>query len=723
MTASATCLPQRMKRLLLLTIWLTGLQFCLGATFLPPMDQPIRFTGVHWNDEWAGDSPVEVEGKFSSRAKFDTGEIVQLKLSPMGKPAHPRDWPLLTFWVTPQGAIYRIGGEDVSKAPELDPFCIVVPAFDEAWHFVNPPTGTAETMVSTSDRGWRWSALPWTTTIRTDDGSLVHYVASHPSGHFTSYVWQRDVGLTELSMGSGAGQDGWRLFRTVEPAGKIAKEDITGFLAALPEEFIPAGDALKSSTPADRTSLISATNGAVIESLKARLRVDRASGWAVLSSETDGEGENLEAGLWKRSDGSRLLVLLLQQWSSGPNHTRAVRAVEYRKGAFRHVTTSLPLPSDADFYTEEDAAKRPPGGLVEGLWSLPRKGTAITIRPPNEEGAEYMPESVTSDETFFFELVWDGSAFGSVQLPRIIPPPDLEPKEWAFQSEGTVPAALFLKREGATLKGELVQPGKSRTAVATIDPAGEEIAFTIGGESAGTTRLVDNGGTGVAWNGLSFTKGFAKDDEDALKAIPRDAEGMPLPRYKILGADGVFYPRFQSGSPEWKAINEKIAAIVEKERKFYKGAPKTDVENPSFGTRFRITGVGGQTFSMLVSADFYLGGPHGPSVNHTLNYDFKTKRFLKLADVLEARQFARLVDLLNKALAGQEVVAEGQAPVSAEMLENVPWTLDPGNELTFHFAPETLFTGTPEAAVTLNWEQLKEAGLIRERGVFDPDPQ
>jgi hypothetical protein len=712
-----------MKRLLLLAIWLIGLQICGAASFLPVPDKPIRFTGVHWNDEWEGDSPVEVEGRFSSLAKFDTGEIVQLKLTPIGKPARPREWPVLTFWVTPQGAIYRIGGEDVSKAPEVDPFEIVVPEFNEEERFTKPPASTAEVTVSTSDRGWRWASLPWTTNINTDDGSLVRYLTTHPSGHFTKFVWQRNLGPTELSMGSGARQDGWSLHRTVEPAGKIAKEDITGLLAALPEEFIPAGDALKSSTPADRAPLVSAANDAVIDSLRARLRVDRAAGWLILSSETDGEGENLEAGLWKRSDGSRVLVMLLQQWTSGPTHTRAVRAVEYRKGTFRHVTTSLPLPSDADFYTEEETAKRPPGGLVEGRWSLPRQGTTISIRPPNEEAADYMPENVTSDETFFFELIWDGAGFGSVQLPRIIPAADWEPKEWAFQSGGTIPAALFLKRSGASLKGELVQPGKSRTAVAEIDPAGEEIAFTIGGESAGTTRLVDNGGTGVLWNGLSFTKGFASDNEDALDAIPRDPEAMALPRYKILGADGVFYPRFQSGSAEWKAINEKIAAIVEKERKFYRNAPKTDADETSFGTRFRITGVGETTFSMIISADFYLGGPHGQSVNKTLNYDFKGKRFLQLTDVLEAKQFAKLVELINKALAEKELISEGQTPVSADMLADVSWTIDPGNELTFHFSPESLFTGAPESTVTLRWEQLNEAGLIREQGVFDPDPQ
>lgn len=723
MTAAATCLQQRMKRLLLFAIWLAGLQSSIAATFFPPVDRPVRFTGVHWNNEWKGESPVEVEGKFSSLAKFETGEIVQLKLSPVGKPARSRDWPLLTFWVTPQGAIYRVGGEDVSKTPVVDQFEIVVPPFDEAGRFVNPPSATAETTVATSDHGWRWSALPWTTTICTDDGSLVRYLTSHPSGHFTKFVWQRDIGPTELSMGSGAGQDGWRLFRTVEPAGKIAKDDVTGLLAALPEEFIPAGDALRPSIPTERATLISATNGAVIDALKARLQVDRASGWMVLSSETDGEGEKLEAGLWKRSDGSRLLVLLLQEWSSGPTHTRSVRAVEFRKGAFRHVTTTLPLPADADFYTEEDAAKRPPGGLIEGLWSLPRKGSTITIRPPNEEGANLMPENVTSDETFFFELVWDGSSFGSVQLPRLIPPAFWEPREWAFQSEGVVPAALFLERDGANLKGALIQPGKMRSAVATIDPAGEEVAFTIGGESAGSTRLVDKGGTGVAWNGLSFTKGFAKDEEDALNAIPRDPEALVLPRYKILGADGVFFPRFQSSAPEWKAINEKIAGIVENERKFYKDAPKTDVEAPSFRTRFRITGVGKQAFSLLISADFFLGGPHGQSVNHTLNYDFKSKRFLMLADVLEARHFPRLVELLNQALTGQEVIVAGQTPVLIETLSEIPWTVDPGNALTFHFAPKGLLPGTSKAAITLTWDQLKEAGLIRDGGIFDPDTQ
>ena len=53
----------------------------------------------------------------------------------------------------------------------------------------------------------------WKTTIRLK-GDLCTYEASHPSGHFTTVVWKKGVGLVEFAMGYGAAREGFRLKRS-----------------------------------------------------------------------------------------------------------------------------------------------------------------------------------------------------------------------------------------------------------------------------------------------------------------------------------------------------------------------------------------------------------------------------------------------------------------------------------------------------------------------------
>ena len=85
----------------------------------------------------------------------------------------------------------------------------------------------------------------------------------------------------------------------------------------------------------------------------------------------------------------------------------------------RDVTTAQwPMPRLADFYREAKAANVPLGGLVEGDWSLPQKGTTIVIRPGKEDEADMLGPDVKFDEDFLIELRWDGQRFEQKQLPR-----------------------------------------------------------------------------------------------------------------------------------------------------------------------------------------------------------------------------------------------------------------------------------------------------------------
>ena len=56
---------------------------------------------------------------------------------------------------------------------------------------------------------------PWTTTIDVK-GDECTYLASHSSGHFTTIVWKKGVGLAEYASGYGARADGYRLKRVAK---------------------------------------------------------------------------------------------------------------------------------------------------------------------------------------------------------------------------------------------------------------------------------------------------------------------------------------------------------------------------------------------------------------------------------------------------------------------------------------------------------------------------
>lgn len=604
---------------------------------------------------------------------------------------------------------------------------MIIPPVNESGEFEEPSKIEGYARVKSSGHGWRFSlqrsSIGGQVKISSDHCGLVRNILWIPeAAYFEKQVWLEGVGLTES-----ASLNREEIFscRTMLAAGKIEKQDLLGLFAALPDEFIPVGASLKLATVEMRKGLASLTSGENVEGLNARFEIDRANGWLSLTSNTDGEGETLEAVMWKMKNGGRLLALMLRGWSAGPSHTKALRVAEYRDGKFRHVTTMLPLPSEGEFYTPEEAAKRPPGGLIEGLWMLPRKGTTIVIRPPNEEAADLMPESEKSEESYFFELLWNGQRFDSVRLPRIIPAGSLEPEEWAFQSTGNVPMALFLKRSGAELKGEMVRPGEVLPVTGTLDADGQDIALTVGGKKAGPARLSDSGNSHSPWNALTLSGDFAGDEEISFEAIPREPEAPILPRYRIQGRGGVSFPQFTSTAPGWKAINARLAAIAEREKKSYKAAKKTATEDdPAFlDVSFSIEGCRENTVSILVKALSYTGGPHGQQSNVAVNYDFAGKRFLELSDVITQKEDwqAKLAEMMNKILIDKGDLEEGQELVRPGDLKSIPWTLDPPNDLTFHIAPESLTPQNVEEEITLSWESLQDAGLIRSGGPLDPN--
>lgn len=410
--------------------------------FLPLKEEAAEsdFTGEHWNDDWKEhQAPLAAHLSVRQLAEFPEGRVVEISLQTKGKPRHEQAFAPQQWLLTPDGSISRVDVGEQSAAlekwkasghvPPPEPDDLLCPPQDESGYFTTVAESTEADVVKVhvTAQQWQWARQPWTTRVTTDDGSTVEFLSEHPSGHFSKIVWRRGVGILELAQGSGAGQSGWRLYRTLAPAQPLtdSTQDLPALFAALPAEFIPHADALTGlEVPAARVRLVKAKNATETKAALAALHADSWSsqpknGYLKINSLGDGEGETLEAALWKRKDGSRLIGLHLQHWSAGPNHSVSVRLIELRNGQMRDVTTAQwPMPRLADFYREAKAANVPPGGLVEGDWSLPQKGTTIVIHPGKEDEADMLGPDVKSDEDFLIELRWDGQKFAQKQLPR-----------------------------------------------------------------------------------------------------------------------------------------------------------------------------------------------------------------------------------------------------------------------------------------------------------------
>lgn len=675
-----------------------------GHPFLPVSEEPVRFTGTHWNDAWESDEFVAVELSIDAVAKSEQGELVKLVITRLGEGGQPRDFPELTFLLTPGGEIYRVNAEDGAGVEDLTPLDLVLPTLDESSRFTGLPEFPAEVEAAEGEYGLRWTSLPWTTEVSIDDGNLVRYRSFHPSGHFTRLAWQRGIGLTEIAIGSGARQDGWTLHRSLKVPGGF--DDIESALSNLPSEFIPAGQHFSDLKNPDL-----------------RREIDDNKEWLSLTSNTDGEGETLEARLWKTEEGGRMLVMLLHQWSSGPTHTKALRVAGMDGGEVHHITTTLPLPGDSDFYAQEDAVSRPPGRLIEGRWSLPRQGDIIVIRPPNEEAADLMPESVTSEESYFFELIWDGVEFQSITLPRIIPPAPFEPSEWIFQQSGSQTGLLYLKRTTDQLEGEWVRPGENIPVTGEIHAEGPEILFSVKGEEFSATLTGDENPIQV-WESLSLVIESPDGEEIHFRAVPQDPDAAELPRCRLEEEEGIAVPQFEADTPDWKAINERIASLIKTGRDDFAAAPKTTTaDDPaSLSMVFEIVSHRPTTLSLRFTTTRYLGGPHGQVWHEALNYDFKSHRFLALEDVLklDGENSGTVADLLNQSLVESGELEEGQSLVSPEVMGEIPWTLQLPFNLEFSIAPDSLSPQNVETLMVLPYQTLHEAGLIREGGALDP---
>jgi hypothetical protein len=170
-------------------------------------DKPVsvKFHGTEWNDEYG-------QKEFPLSAKVVTTRVAQ------------------SSW----GAIFKITFEDISS--KLDPKRELRPVYyiatDDEIVLLNeqdneaaakklaaqekPPTFEPGDGQGVS-KGTRKSSDKLTETSIFAKGNRSTYQWSHNSGHFTTIVWQKGLGLIEYAQGYGAHKDGYHLKRVSNP--------------------------------------------------------------------------------------------------------------------------------------------------------------------------------------------------------------------------------------------------------------------------------------------------------------------------------------------------------------------------------------------------------------------------------------------------------------------------------------------------------------------------
>lgn len=408
-----------------ITLSFLAISAAQAQSFLPLPMPSAKFAGTHWSEKGGKDRPLTATITLHEIGKGAFGTAVELRVA---TPEGTREIAPLQWLITPEGDIADLwfgeNNADVkqwiagSAKPAVTLEDMRVPATDEAAHtFIASPEKAAE--VEVSDECWLWKTGPVEHSIRLNPSrDMVRYATLHEgNSNFVTLVLQRGVGIVRLAIGSGAHRDGFQLNRVFDAAktGKDAS-DVAALFAMLPGEAMPSlgSLAMLADVSARKQLMANATN-------KPRgireVKLDKKNGYLAISSDTDGEGDVLEAALWKRKSGAPLFAIHVKHWTAGPEDTRDVRLFEYARGAFRLATfDSWHLPEPRDFHSNAEAQTNL-GPFIAGDWQLPKTGTTIRIRPALEDDEAMLGDvKCTADQAF--ELRWKGDRFERVSVRR-----------------------------------------------------------------------------------------------------------------------------------------------------------------------------------------------------------------------------------------------------------------------------------------------------------------
>lgn len=192
----------------LLVVFLGCCLFPAGALAVNPFlaaanDKPVsaKFSGTEWNDNYGTkEFPLTAKVVTTRIAQAPWGVIFKISFENIASKLEPKRELRPVYYIATDDEIILLNEEDNEAAAKKL-------ATEE-----KPPTFDPSDVHGIS-KGTRKSSNKLTETSIVVKGNRCTYMWSHNSGHFTTVIWQKGVGLIEYAQGYGAAKDGYRLKR------------------------------------------------------------------------------------------------------------------------------------------------------------------------------------------------------------------------------------------------------------------------------------------------------------------------------------------------------------------------------------------------------------------------------------------------------------------------------------------------------------------------------
>jgi hypothetical protein len=166
-------------------------------------DQPVsaKFRGTEWGDEIQQEEiPLAARVVTTRVANMPWGAIFKVEFTDLKSSASQKREIRPDYFIATDDRIVLLNEEDNDAAVKK------ISAIDKA------PTFENGNVRAITNGKLNYEDGAWTTTIEVKEDKCT-YLASHNSGHFTTMVWKKGVGLVEYGSGYGAHADGFRLKR------------------------------------------------------------------------------------------------------------------------------------------------------------------------------------------------------------------------------------------------------------------------------------------------------------------------------------------------------------------------------------------------------------------------------------------------------------------------------------------------------------------------------
>jgi len=166
-------------------------------------DRPVsaNFRGTEWNDEnIQGEIPLTARMITTHIASMSWGAIFKIEFVDLKSRAKKRREIPPQYFIATDDRIVLLNEENNDAAVKKISAMEKPPAFEE---------GDIRGIISGK---FNYEEGPWKTTIEIK-GDECTYLSSHDSGHYSKFVWKKDIGLIEHSSNYGAMKDGFRLKR------------------------------------------------------------------------------------------------------------------------------------------------------------------------------------------------------------------------------------------------------------------------------------------------------------------------------------------------------------------------------------------------------------------------------------------------------------------------------------------------------------------------------